>query len=252
MHYKCLKQCINTKINTKIGDNYICYIWKNFECEICLSEYPKIIKYKNLTYDLVDLNVSYEQYMILDYTLYDDTKKKSFRKGIIVVKLNDESEITIGRTQSNTIKLKDISVSRMHCHFTKKEGKIYVTDKGSKFGTLLYLNKPFTLTSNAASGHKSNNFLSNVTNLIAGKNHFSLKVIQNWNFLSNIFSSNFCCKCKTTNDDEFILNIDDMEENETTKIKDNMKILNDSYCDYVLNLETIIKNTEPNNNNSFI
>lgn len=189
----------------------------------------------------------------MDYTLYDDTKKKSFRKGIIIVRVSDEEEITIGRTQTNTIKLKDISVSRMHCYLLKKNNKIYVADKGSKFGTLLYLNKPFTLSTSVNNLNKTNNpFIDSTTNLISGKNHFNLKITQNWNIFSNLFSSTFCCKCKSTNDEEFILNMDDLEENELTKIKDNANLLNDSYCDYILNLETIIKHDESNNNNSFI
>ena len=229
------------KINTKIGDNYMCYIWKNFECEICLSEYPKIIKYKNLTYNVVDLNITYEQYMILDYTLYDDAKKKSFRKGIIVVRITDNEEISIGRTQTNTIKLKDISVSRVHCYFTKQANKIYVADKGSKFGTLLYLNKPFTLTNNP-SDNRNNTYTDSSISLISGKNSFNFKLTQSWNFFSNFFSSTLCCKCKAANEDEFVLNIDELiEENEITKIKElnnlNMNnLLDDSYHDYVLNL----------------
>ena len=249
IHYKCLKQCINMKINTKVGENYICFVWKNFECEICLKEYPKLIKYKNYTYHMVDLNIPYEQYIILDYTLYDDSKKKSFRKGFMVVKVSDDSEISIGRTQTNTIKLKDISVSRVHCIFTKKGNKIFVSDKGSKFGTLLYLTKPYTITNNTyVKNDKS--FIDSSVSLISGKNLFNFKLTQNWNFFSNFFSSTFCCKCKSTNDDEFVLNFDDLQENELTKIKDynNFK---DSYCDYVLNLETIIKNSD-SNNNSFI
>jgi hypothetical protein len=250
IHYKCLKQCITMKINTKIGENFIFFVWKNFECEICLKEYPKVIKYRNYTYNLVDLNIPYEQYIIMDYTLYDDSKKRSFRKGFMVVKVSDDSDITIGRTQTNTIKLKDISVSRVHCQFTKKGNKIFVSDKGSKFGTLLYLSKPFHLSNNPSLKNEEIYSDSSVS-LICGKNLFNLKLSTNWSFFSHFFNSTFCCKCKSTNDDEFVLNFDDQHENEITKIKDYNNFHDDSYCDYVLNLETIIRNSE-SNNNSFI
>ena len=254
IHYKCLKQCINIKITKKQGDNYICYIWKNFECEICLIEYPKYIKYKSSIYPLVDLNITYDQYIILDYTLYDDNKKKSFRKGIIVFKVTDDEEITIGRTQTNTIKLKDISVSRMHCYFIKKNNKIYVSDKGSKFGTLLYLNKSFTLSVDI-NKTQDKLYIDNNVSLVSGRNLFNIRIVNNWSLLSNIFGSSLCCKCKSTNDDEVILNIDEAnyDENEFTKIKEVNNYFHDSYCDYFINLETIIKNdTNCNNNNSFI
>jgi hypothetical protein len=230
------------KINKKINDNYICYIWKNFECEICLSEYPKYIKYKQQTYTMVDLDIPYEQYIILDYTLYDDTKKKSFRKGIIVFRVNDNEEITIGRTQSNTIKLKDISVSRLHCYFIKKGGKIYISDKGSKFGTLVYLNRPFNLSYNSMVDLYSNSFV----NLVSGKNLFCFKVISQWSFFGNLFGQALCCRCKNNDDEMIILDEDDG----ITKVRE-YNYMNDSYCDYVINLEKIIKN-ECKNNNSFI
>jgi hypothetical protein len=261
IHYKCLKQCINTKINIKSGDDFICYIWKNIECEICLSEYPKYIKYKNITYDLVDIENNYQQYILFDYALYDDTKKKSFRKGIIVVKLKNGEEITVGRTQSNTIKLKDISVSRMHCSIINKDGNIYVMDKGSKFGTLIYLNKPFLLTNNFGNQidgkinqnlmnfHYKNLPFNNYINLISGKNFLSFKLYNNWSILKHFFSHTLCCKCKAASDDEMIINIEELNDvDELNKIKNNSlnvnhehdQNLNDSYNDYILNLDTII------------
>jgi hypothetical protein len=230
------------KINKKISDNYICYIWKNFECEICLAEYPKYIKYKQSTYPMVDVDILFDQYVILDYTLYDDSKKKSFRRGIIVFRLNDNEEVTLGRTQSNTIKLKDISVSRLHCYFIKKGNNLYIADKGSKFGTLLYLNKPFMLSYSPTVDLYSNSSV----NLVSGKNHFSLKVVSQWSFFGNLFSQALCCRYRA-NDDEIV--IGDVED-DVTKGKE-YNYLNDSYCDYVINMEKIIKNNDCNNN-SFI
>jgi hypothetical protein len=231
------------KINKKTNDNYICYIWKNYECEVCLAEYPKYIKYKKSTYSMVDLDIPYEQYVVLDYTLYDDTKRRSFRKGIIVFKLNDEEEVTIGRTQSNTIKLKDISVSRLHCYFIKKGNKIFIADKGSKFGTLLYLNKNFTLSSNPVIDDL---YSDRAISLVSGRNQLSFKVTNQWSFFGNLFSQGLCCRCR--NNDEDLVFQD--EENEITKTRE-CNYMNDSYCDYVINLEKIIKNSDCYNN-SFI
>ncbi len=94
IHYKCLKQCVNAKTIRKEFDNYIFLNWKNYECEICLTEYPKMIKYKNNTYNLLDLNIPYDQYLFMDYIVYDDEKKRSFRKGYIALKIGDEEIIT--------------------------------------------------------------------------------------------------------------------------------------------------------------
>jgi hypothetical protein len=265
IHYKCLKQCINAKINVKSGDDFLCYIWKNFECEICLAEYPKYIQYKNITYTLVDMEHNFENHVVFDYTLFDDNKRKTFRKGIIVVKIKEGQEITVGRTQSNTIKLKDISVSRMHCSIINKEGKIFVLDKGSKFGTHTYVQKPILLT-NSLNNQGSIPFydkaksiyINNHVSLISGKHFLSFKLCNNWSILRHFFSHTLCCKCKSASDDEMIINIEEMnDEDELKKIKNNStnrnindNNLNDSYNDYILNLDKIIKYTDENN--SFI
>ena len=79
------------------------------------------------------LEINYSSYVTCDYTLYDDLKKKTFRKGIIIFKINDDNDsddiITVGRSQNNKIKLKDISVSRNHCNFVKKKNKLYIVTK---------------------------------------------------------------------------------------------------------------------------
>ena len=67
IHYKCLNECVNVKTSKKEFETYIFFNWKNFECEICLTEYPKIIKYKNNIYNLLDLVIPYDQYLLIDY-----------------------------------------------------------------------------------------------------------------------------------------------------------------------------------------
>lgn len=130
---------------------------------------------------------------------------------------------------SNIIRIKDISVSRYHCTLTKKQGKIFVEDNGSKFGTLLYVNKPLLLMN-----------LNETLRLSSGKSVFYMTLIKNWNLFSGLCNT-WCCKYK--NEEEFILNLDKEE------LQINKEIcVNDSYEDYVIYLETIIKN----NNNSFI
>ena len=184
IHYLCLKKCIETKIIKKTENNFKSYSWKSFSCEICKAEYPKYIKIKETLFSLVDLEINYSSYVTCDYTLYDDLKKKTFRKGIIIFKINDENDsddvITVGRSQNNKIKLKDISVSRNHCNFVKKKNKLYIVDKGSKFGTLIYLNSPISLNSN-----------TNECTLISGKHLFSVNLQRKQNFFAKLFP--MCC-----------------------------------------------------------
>ena len=262
IHYLCLKKCIEIKIIKKFEQNYKFYSWKSFSCEICKSEYPKYIRIKDLLFSLVDLEINYSSYVTCDYTLYDDLKKKTFRKGILIFKINDENEediITVGRSQNNKIKLKDISVSRSHCNFVKKNNKLYIVDKGSKFGTLIYLNNSMYITPKKNEG-----------TLISGKHWFSINLQQNQSFFGKLFSFK-CCGCGQIKQDgdidveELLDNSDDKnkiciknckpkvdlgnnnEDDENVNYENKFPIIDELYQDYVLDLGDNIylhKNTE--------
>lgn len=218
-------------------------MWKTFNCEICLEEYPKYLKYKTKTYNVVDIDTHYSQYAICDYSLFDDTKKKTINKGILVLRLEDDIEIAVGRTQTNHVKLKDISVSRVHCSFRLKNHKVYLNNKGSKFGTLVYLKEPYSISLNKNESKKNVEFVS-------GKHCFAFTLMSSFSFFGNLFNLD-CCRCRTTNDEEFIINLD--TEKNGFKLKEefasptnnfNMNNANinnnDSYDDLVLNLSSII------------
>ena len=245
IHYNCLKQCIEAKIQKKEDENFKFLIWNNFECEICKMEYPKYLKYKNNIYPMVDIGNSFESYSICDYTLYDDAKKKTFRKGLIVFKINEDyDEIPVGRTQTNRIKLKDISVSRVHCYIIRKNNNLYVVDKGSKFGTLIYIKKSINLNLMKCN---NNNFSEC---LISGKHCFTFSLEQNLGFFEKLFSFNIqCCKYnKQSNEND--IDVENLKDNFNEQIESEQnKNFDDSYVDYVLSLETIINAKEDDDNN---
>jgi len=239
IHYLCLKKCIETKIIKKTENNFKSYSWKSFSCEICKAEYPKYIKIKETLFSLVDLEINYSSYVTCDYTLYDDLKKKTFRKGIIIFKINDENDsddvITVGRSQNNKIKLKDISVSRNHCNFVKKKNKLYIVDKGSKFGTLIYLNSPISLNSN-----------TNECTLISGKHLFSVNLQRKQNFFAKLFP--MCCyECGQVNPKSDVEvydpknSFDSGEGNNSINSNNNAnyngnEVIDELYQDYILDL----------------
>ena len=242
IHYKCLKNCIEANLNKKIEESYKYYSWKEYSCEICKKEYPKYIKIKDMLYPLIDLDINYLSYITCDYSLYDDAKKKTIRKGILVIKINDdinEDIITLGRSQNNRVKLKDISVSRTHCNLIKRKNKLYIVDKGSKFGTLIYINNPINI-----------NLKNNEEIIISGRHYFYIKLEENKSFFSRLFDIN-CCQGNEikniTNID--IENLDDIQNISKKEEKINLNIDNkykknslknnicdNSYQDYIIDL----------------
>ena len=235
IHYNCLKQCIEAKIQKKEDENFKFLIWNNFECEICKCEYPKYLKYKNNIYPMVNIENNFDSYSICDYNLFDDSKKKTFRKGLIIFKINEDyDEIPIGRTQSNRIKLKDISVSRIHCNLIRKNNKLYIIDKGSKFGTLIYVKKSINMN--------ILNINENTENLISGRHSFSFCFQQNFSFFEKFFSLNIqCCNYNKYNHENEV-DVENLKENssEPLLLNEQNKNLDESYADYILDLENII------------
>jgi len=47
-------QWLSAKKTVKQGENYISYFWKSFECEICKTAYPLMIKSNGKNYHLVN------------------------------------------------------------------------------------------------------------------------------------------------------------------------------------------------------
>ena len=243
IHHKCLKHCIEVNLTKKIEQNYKYYNWKNYSCEICKEEYPKYIKIKDSLYPLVDLEIGFSSYITCDYALYDDVRKKTSRKGILIIKINEDSDediITLGRSQNNRVKLKDISVSRNHCNIIKRKNQLFIVDKGSKFGSLIYINNPLSI-----------NKKNDEETIISGRHWFSIKLEEETNFFSKLFFSAKCCQCSEIkqNSDVDIEHLDENNDshqpekiysiinNNNYIIKDlERQILDNSYQDYILDL----------------
>lgn len=265
IHYKCLKKSIDVKLSRKEDQKQIFLQWNNFECEICKVEYPKYLKYKNSLYSLIDFNIPFNDFIICDFLLYDDMLGHSTRKGIIVISFDNDNEMLIGRNQNNDIVLKDISVSRNHCALIKKQvinknnnanintsnNGLYIVDKRSKFGTMLYLKNDINL-----------NWNNNDLNLCSGKHFFNISLKRSWSWFTNLFQIS-CCRCHQSVDSEYVVGVDisNMHTNNNKCITEQIdnkhiegriidKDAYDSYEDYVMDINDMINSTININNQS--
>jgi len=196
--------------------------------------------------------------------MFDEIKQKTFRKGLIIYFINDETKtIKIGRTNNNNIIFKDFSISRNHCEISITNNKLFINDLNSKFGTLIYINN----------NHLNNFFQFDsedkfyINNFVSGKNFFHVNFEYKIPFLKNIFNFE-CCNCRIKSENITDIQIDSLNSLRiNTKITyknsiyNNNNILNDSFEDYVLEIEdekndenkiNINKNftTRTNNNNN--
>jgi pSer/pThr/pTyr-binding forkhead associated (FHA) protein len=61
--------------------------------------------------------------------------------------LNEAGKVFLGRGHDATIRVTDISVSRMHAYLQRaKDGFFYLVDNDSKFGTLALVRTPLLIT----------------------------------------------------------------------------------------------------------
>ena len=256
IHYSCLKKSIKQKIQVIKEENCDLYFFKSYCCEICLESYPKYITYKTNTYNLVDIDLSkYIDYIlasIIYYTKNNNSEKKLLSiLGYLIFKIDDKSELKIGRNQNNHIVLKDISISRNHCILRRENNNIKIKDANSKFGTLLYIKNTKKIE------------LDEPLQLVSGKHQFffNLKYQKiTFGIFKNWFNQS-CCSCNQNNKDngEFIMMYNSKKQDNKNSIKelksnnssfdfdsdnkyDYYKRFkdNDSYNDYIINVDCLI------------
>ena len=88
VHLSCLKNNINLKIHKKHDKCYDMYLFQNYNCEICLSTFPKYLIIKNKKVNLLELDTSnYKNYALCDLIQYDDKNDYIFHIGYLILKL---------------------------------------------------------------------------------------------------------------------------------------------------------------------
>ena len=250
IHLSCLKNSIKIKYTKKVSEYAEMFLFQNYSCEICLTQYPKYITYKTQVYYLIDIDFNkFENYVLCDLTKYTDhnnKEKQISRFGYLMFKIEDNKELSLGRKKNNIIKLKDISVSRRHCLLTKKGDNLLIKDLGSKFGTMKYIRDFCEMQ------------LKEQMSLVCGRHEMEFILDKSWKlfWFSDVFDF-MCCSCKQPANDnaEIIMVKDTTKKNDVILDEEvindeltNKKIIrkvnylnkfkdNDSYNDYIIKLD---------------
>ena len=185
IHLSCLKSWMRTKLErfNKKRNNFI---FKRFNCEICNQPYPLNFKYKDKIYSLLDLKIPSinSNYIILESL--NQLKDKNNIKNIQLIQLKEDSNVSIGRSIDSEIRVIDISVSRNHGFLSLRNGKIYLFDYKSKFGTLVLLKDKIYLKNNLS-------FL----NLQIGRTFIKINEIKSDKIKNKDFKKIFICNSNT-------------------------------------------------------
>ena len=160
IHYKCLLHWLKTKITVEkveYFDNHYfsLYSSENVQCELCKENLPHFIKHKNRYFNLTELEQNFDNDLKLDDNKNKkENKDKSSDNNYVVLdtistdddspplryiaKFSKNNILKIGRGLDMNLIMNDLSISRNHCQLQISEnGKIYLQDNDSKFGTLV-------------------------------------------------------------------------------------------------------------------
>ena len=146
VHFFCLKSWMQYKIISKATSNVTSYQWKKLDCEICLCQWPKKIKYQDVVHELITLHRPNVPYMIIEKISSDPNVASTMN--IIVPNMNEI--IKMGRGHQCDLRISDISVSRIHTHLKFENDQFLSFDNDSKFGTLILLTNEYPVRTDKA------------------------------------------------------------------------------------------------------
>ena len=66
IHFDCLRQWLEVRRKSKTSENFTTYFWRAFECEICKTEYPLMMKTGDKRFNLVKYDKPEGNYMVLE------------------------------------------------------------------------------------------------------------------------------------------------------------------------------------------
>ena len=151
IHYLCLKNWLNLKVEAELGPinieaekPTITYNTNNIFCELCKTKLPDYVKHNGKLYNVTFYKPKYEQFIVLE-SIRDDNRRTKF---IHIIPLNEFQMHRIGRLNNCDLSLPDSSISRVHCCLYIENSQL-VLENNSKYGTkVLVQNQKIKLQEN--------------------------------------------------------------------------------------------------------
>ena len=138
IHYLCLKNWLNLKVEAELGHRRnllldqptITYSTNDISCELCKAKLPDYIRHNGKIFNVLFYKPKYDKFLVLE-SIRDDDKRTKF---IHIIPLIKKSMIKIGRLNTCDLSLPDLSISRVHCCLYIEGGQIFL-ENNSKYGT---------------------------------------------------------------------------------------------------------------------
>jgi hypothetical protein len=135
IHLSCVKEWLNKKVKTTRSNNVFYCNLQEIKCEVCQMDYPASVFYQGQEISLLDFQLNKTK----PHIMFDICcRETGVNKGYVVIYFEEKNSMyTIGRAETNNITFNDSSVSREHAFMTIDDKGVFVSDRGSKYGTLV-------------------------------------------------------------------------------------------------------------------
>jgi hypothetical protein len=141
IHAECIREWVKSRIQTKNTKYTRSYYWSDLMCELCKTSLPSSVYYRDVKISLISI-----EYPVRPYILLEEFSPDTITScGMHIVTLEEGAKIHVGRSPDVHLKISDLSVSRKHATISFTGQKFYISDKKSKFGTLIKLKKVVNL-----------------------------------------------------------------------------------------------------------
>ena len=142
IHYQCLKNWLNLKVEAELGHRRniildqptITYSTNDISCELCKAKLPDYIRHNGKIFNVLFYKPKYDQFLVFE-SIRDDNRRTKF---IHIIPMIKKTMIKIGRLNTCDLSLPDLSISRVHCCLYIEGGQIFL-ENNSKYGTKILI-----------------------------------------------------------------------------------------------------------------
>jgi hypothetical protein len=139
IHYVCLRRWLDTRVVARVSDSYSYFLWKTFDCELCKSPLPLNYQQTRVNLPLVAPDIGKAPAVTLE------SVGKAKHRVVTVISISNDCSVMLGRGHGSDLRIPDISVSRCHAQLSNRDGRFFIADIRSKFGTLVQVREPVLL-----------------------------------------------------------------------------------------------------------
>ena len=170
IHLDCLKRNLKSRMLERLSNAALSVARSKLCCDLCKKKFPYKISVGHQTVNLMQIPRAPGSFVALE-TL------TGTEKTLYLAFFHKNATVVVGRTNECDLRLPDMSVSRTHAAIHLANGRYYVEDKGSKFGTLVGIGRPIPIQ------------MYSPLTVQAGRSVLTLMHQRSWAFLPACFSS---------------------------------------------------------------